>query len=253
MAISTSATIAISELAHRYGSRVSLQDVTVSFGPGVTGILGPNGAGKSTLMSIIATLLKPTSGTVWVLGRDISLSDERHAVRREIGVLPQSLRLAPGVRVLDTVAYSGWTHGLSKDECYYQARWAIEQVGLSGAYFKRRVGRLSGGEQQRVAIAATIVHEPSVLIVDEPTVGLDPQIRMEFRQLLRSLGESTTVLMSTHLVEDVQFTSKNLIVLNAGKVIYCGPTSGLQAVGGSEEQLGSALEVGYQQLLRTVI
>lgn len=242
--------VAISDLSHRYGSRFSLRDVTVTFGPGVTGILGPNGAGKSTLLSIIATLAKPHSGTVRVLEKDISSTAQRKEVRREIGVLPQGYRLAPSMRVRDTVAYSAWTHGLEKHACHSAAERALRKVGLPEDYFTRRIRHLSGGERQRVAIASTIVHEPVVLILDEPTVGLDPQFRMEFRRLLRTLGESAIVLMSTHLVEDVEFTSESLVVFSAGQVAYRGPVSGLEAPISSEGNFGSALEVGYELLLK---
>lgn len=236
-------------VSYRYGRRRALDDLSVTFSPGITGLLGPNGAGKSTLLSVLSTLRSVREGVVHVMGHDVGTARGRLAARKVIGVLPQSPELVGWMRVADTVAYSAWTHGIDTKECGTSATQALQAVGLDHSYWSRKVGSLSGGERQKVGLAAAIAHRPALLLLDEPTSGLDPKSRMDLRRVLVSLSTDTSVIISTHLVEDVIHTSTNLIVLDSGKLVYQGPVEGLRPTGNLEERLGSDLELGYEQLL----
>lgn len=244
--------MSIAELAgvsFRYGRRKALDDLSVVFSPGITGLLGPNGAGKSTLLSLLSTLRRASGGTVHVMGNDVGTNQGRIGARQVIGVLPQFPELVGWMRVGDTVAYSAWTHGIATAECASSAAQALEAVGVNDSFWDRRVSSLSGGERQKVGIAAAIAHRPTLLLLDEPTSGLDPKARMELRRVLVSLSPATSVIVSTHLVEDVVHTCTNLVVLDAGTVAYQGPVEGLRPKEDPKERLGSDLELGYEQLL----
>jgi ABC-2 type transport system ATP-binding protein len=224
--------IEIRGLRHVYkGGHTALDGVNLTFGTGVFGLLGPNGAGKSTLMRIVCTLLQPSAGTVKVCGRDVAR--EQGAVRQMIGYLPQQFgawRLHRVEEVLDTLAQlSGMLDGKKR-----RARVAevLEQVGLREVAH-RKVKKLSGGMVRRLGVAQALVHEPRVLVVDEPTVGLDPQERIRFRQLMSGLGRDRTILLSTHIVADLGAGCREIALLDGGRVVFQGPPSGLlgQAAG----------------------
>ena len=189
-------------------------------GTGLFGLLGPNGAGKSTLMRIICTLLVPTKGKVSVCGHDVT--KKRQDVRRMIGYLPQEFgawRHHRTEEVLDTLARLS---GMSNKR-HRRARVAetLEQVGLT-AVADRKVKKLSGGMVRRLGVAQALVHEPRVLIVDEPTVGLDPEERMRFRQVMGRLGRDRTILLSTHIVADLGGGCQEIALLDDGRIVFQG-------------------------------
>jgi ABC-type multidrug transport system ATPase subunit len=207
------------------GGHTALDGVDLAFGTGVFGLLGPNGAGKSTLMRIVCTLITPSEGTVRVCGHDVTR--DQQAVRQAIGYLPQQFgawRLHRVEEVLDTLAqFSGMLDAKTR-----RARVAevLKEVGLSDVAH-RKVKKLSGGMVRRLGVAQALVHEPRILVVDEPTVGLDPQERIRFRQLMSGLGRDRTILLSTHIVADLGAGCRELALLDAGRVVYQGPPSGL--------------------------
>ena len=213
-------------LRHTYkGGHTALDGVELSFGTGLFGLLGPNGAGKSTLMRIICTLLTPTAGQVRVCGHDVT--SDRREVRALLGYLPQDFgawRLHRVEEVLDTLAQLS---GLL-DKKKRQARVAavLDQVGL-GDVAHRKVKKLSGGMVRRLGVAQALVHEPRVLVVDEPTVGLDPEERIRFRQLMSGLGRDRTILLSTHIVADLGAGCHELALLDAGRIVFQGAPSKL--------------------------
>jgi ABC-2 type transport system ATP-binding protein len=180
---------------------------------GVTALIGPNGAGKSTLLRCVATVLEPTRGHV-VWGDSLDLPE----ARLRLGYLPQTVRFPPRFRVVDAVRYAGWCHGLPSAEAWAAAEEALEVVDLLDVRH-RRVHRLSGGMRQRLGIAQAIVHRPTLLVLDEPSSGLDPGQRETFRSLLRRLGHGATVLVSTHLVDDVAAVADRVLFLNAGRIV----------------------------------
>ena len=202
------------------GGTVALDGVDLEIGTGLFGLLGPNGAGKSTLMRIMCTLLVPTEGTMRVGGHDTVR--ERRAVRRLVGYLPQEFgawRLHRVEEVLDTLArLSGLTDKAVRRD---RVRQVLEQVGLADVS-DRKVKKLSGGMTRRLGVAQALVHEPEVIIVDEPTVGLDPEERLRFRQLMASLGQDRTIVLSTHIVADLGSGCKNLALIDAGKIVFRG-------------------------------
>ena len=206
-------------LGHTYkGGHVALDDVNLKLGTGLFGLLGPNGAGKSTLMRIICTLLVPSRGTVTVCGHDVT--EKRREVRSLIGYLPQEFgawRQHRAEEVLDTLARLS---GLSnKRERRQRVAETLEQVGLDGVA-DRKVKKLSGGMVRRLGVAQALVHQPRVLIVDEPTVGLDPEERMRFRQMMARLGRDRTILLSTHIVADLGGGCREVALLDGGQIVF---------------------------------
>ncbi len=213
--------IAIEKLGHVYkGGTVALDGVDLSFGTGLFGLLGPNGAGKSTLMKIVCTLIVPTRGRVTVGGHDVVR--ERMAVRRMLGYLPQEFggwRLHRVEEVLDTLALvSGLADKATRRERVGQV---LEQVGLNEVA-DRKVKKLSGGMVRRLGVAQALIHEPQVIVVDEPTVGLDPQERLRFRQLMATLGQDRTIILSTHIVADLGSSCHDLALIDTGKIVFRG-------------------------------
>ena len=228
----TDAIIDIQNVTHAYKKGVTiLDDVTLTLGTGFFGLLGANGAGKSTLMRIICTLLKPSAGSASVCGFDVTR--ECMEVRRRIGYLPQEFsawRLHRTEEVLDTLARIS---GLSNTK-QRRARVAevLELVGLDEVA-QRKVKKLSGGMVRRLGVAQALVHEPDVIVVDEPTVGLDPEERMRFRQLMVELGKSRTILLSTHIVADLGAGCSEIALLDDHKIAYQGsPNDFLQQAKG---------------------
>lgn len=195
----------------------ALNDVTFSVESGVFGLLGHNGAGKTTLMKMLATISKPTSGSVSVCGFDTQ--KQGNEVRKLIGYLPQELTMYPSLSVLDFVSYMAELRGIKSRKKVIDA---LEKVDMA-QFAKRRISQLSGGMKRRVGIAAALVGEPRVLIVDEPTAGLDPEERVRFRGVLsRFAKDGKCVLLSTHIVEDVYQLCERLAVLRKGSLFFCG-------------------------------
>lgn len=239
----------IAELDHvsfRYGRRPVFSDLTLTIQVGVTGLLGPNGAGKSTLQSLISTYRSPKKGSISVLGRDVADAAGRRAVRSQLGVLEQRFPLVGSMRVLDTVAYSAWAQGLDRSAAYEAAERSLAQMAV-GDLASRRCRALSGGQRQRVGLATAMVHSPQLLILDEPSTGLDPQARIALRKTLAHLTKNCSILLSTHLVDDVLAVSDRIVVLNHGTVAFNGTPDQLSllAADTTSDGMGSALELGY--------
>ncbi len=215
--------IEIIHLSKQYSNGViALDDISFTVGSGVFGLLGHNGAGKSTLMKALVTVLKPSSGTVKVCGFDTKLQGDE--VRKRIGYLPQELAMYPSLSAFDFVNY------MAELKCVHDRKAvnkALEQVEML-EFSKRKIGQLSGGMKRRVGIAQALVGDPKVLVVDEPTAGLDPEERVRFRGVLsRFAKDGRTVLLSTHIVEDVHQVCEELAVLRKGRLFYAGRASAL--------------------------
>lgn len=217
--------ISVEGLDKVYGGGVrALSGVDLEVGSGTFGLLGPNGAGKTTLMRILAGILRPSSGEVRIGGYDCTTERGRVAVKRTLGYLPQELGLYPDLTAREFLDYLGILKGMEDRKA---RRWRVEElletVGLAEAAGRKLKG-FSGGMKRRVGIAQALLNDPRLLIVDEPTVGLDPEERIHFRNLLSGLGGDRVVLLSTHIVEDVAQTSRNLAVMDAGKILFEGNT-----------------------------
>ncbi|MFF3740276.1 ATP-binding cassette domain-containing protein [Streptomyces sp. NPDC002566] len=237
---------AVEKVTVRYGSLTALDEVSLGFPTGVTGLLGPNGAGKSTLLSLLSTANRPDEGTVTLLGA-LAATGGRKAVRRireRIGVLPQSFGHYPRFTALEFVEYAAWLRKVPSRERRDRAREALRQVGMD-KHADRRMGDLSGGMLRRVGIAQAVVNRPALVLLDEPTVGLDPAQRVGFRELIKGLGEHCAVVMSTHLAEDVAHTCDRISVLFEGRVRFDGTLGQLCALTGED----GTVESGYLHLV----
>lgn len=209
------------------GGQRALDEVDLVVGDGMIGLLGANGAGKTTLMRIITGVLRPTSGRVVVGGHDLATSAGRTATKRMLGYLPQELTMYSDLTGREFLDYIALLKGLDDK----RARWAqidslLDRVGMT-EHARRRIGTYSGGMKRRIGIAQTLLGDPRLIVVDEPTSGLDPEERMRFRALLASLGGNRTVILSTHILDDVAQSCPDVAVLSHGRLIYQGSTPGL--------------------------
>ena len=205
----------------------ALDGITLDLPSGMIGLVGPNGAGKTTLMRILCGIASPTRGRVLADGRDMADARTRRALKRTLGYLPQDIEPYPHLTPVEFLDYVGVLKGMDDArERRRQAHELIERVGLDDVA-KRRIGGFSGGMRRRVGIAQALMGDPQLLVVDEPTAGLDPEERMRFRTLLASLGGERTVILSTHILDDVAQTCPYVCVLRGGRVRYDGATAGL--------------------------
>jgi ABC-type multidrug transport system ATPase subunit len=193
-----------------------LRDFSLELGPGVLGLLGPNGAGKSTLMRILATITKATTGSVTWNGRDIARSPDD--LRAVLGYLPQDFGVYPNLSAIEFLEYMAAIKGLDGKTAKRRIDELLQVVNLVEAA-KRPLGGYSGGMKQRVGIAQALLNDPQLLIVDEPTVGLDPEERVRFRTLLSDLSGERIVILSTHIVSDVEATATHIVLINEGKLL----------------------------------
>ena len=209
----------ITDLVKTYGQVRALDGVTLAIGSGMFGLLGPNGAGKTTLMKIVTTLLRPTSGSVTVGGSDVLKNP--HTIRQSLGYLPQDFGFYRGLNAYELLDYVGSMKNIPRTKRRQQIERLLEQVNLTDAA-KRGVGGYSGGMKQRLGIAQALMGEPALLVVDEPTAGLDPEERIRFRNLLARLSGQRTVILSTHIVADIEASCNHVAVLNKGVLVFDG-------------------------------
>jgi len=239
----------ISELTRRFGRTQAVAGVTMQVGAGVLGLLGPNGAGKTSLLRMIATVIPPSSGRLRLLGRDPAVYAQRKQIRRRLGYVPQNLGYYPGFTVAEFIEYFALLKEMPPDRVHHAVATAIEQVDM-GDKARAKLRTLSGGMLRRVGIAQAIVNQPELLLMDEPTAGLDPEQRVAFRALLRELGQRATVIVSTHLVEDVGTACTQVALMNQGRIVFRGTPDELTARGTGTNAAGDApLERGYSAVL----
>jgi ABC-2 type transport system ATP-binding protein len=240
--------VEISELTRRFGRTQAVAGVDLQAGPGVFGLLGPNGAGKTSLLRMMATVLPPSSGTLRLLGRDPGSYGPRREIRRRLGYLPQNLGYYPGFTVAEFIEYFALLKDMPSRQVPRAVATAIEHVGL-GDKARAKLRTLSGGMLRRVGIAQAIVNEPELLLLDEPTAGLDPEQRVAFRTLLREFGQRGTVIVSTHLVEDVAAACSEVTLMDGGKIVFHGTPGELIAQGEGHGVGDAPLERGYSAVL----
>lgn len=236
-----STTIKIQNLNQYYGKKQALRDINLTIHSGMFGLLGRNGAGKTTLMKVLVTLLPKSEGLISVCGRNVERAD---SVRKIVGYLPQDFSMYPGMTVYEAMDYLGVLSGLDKRTRKHRIPMLLERVNLQDDS-RTKVKALSGGMKRRLGIAQAILHNPKVLIVDEPTAGLDPEERVRFRNLLCELAENRIVILSTHIVGDIEATCENIAVLDKGSMIYKGTVTGL--IGMAEGKVYSA-EISKKEL-----
>ena len=241
--------VELTDLTRRFGRTQAVAGVNLDAGPGVFGLLGPNGAGKTTLLRMMATVIPPNSGTLRLLGRDPGCYAPRREIRRRLGYLPQALGYYPGFTVAEFVEYFALLKDMPPARVPGAVAIAIERVDL-GNKARAKLRTLSGGMLRRVGIAQAIVNEPDLLLLDEPTAGLDPEQRVQFRALLREFGQRATVIVSTHLVEDVGAACGEVALMNDGKIVFRGTPDELTARADGTVASGDApLERGYSAVL----
>jgi ABC-type multidrug transport system ATPase subunit len=240
--------VKISGLTRRFGRALAVAGVDLEIGAGVFGLLGPNGAGKTSLLRVMATAVEPTAGTLQLLGRDPRVQRQRREIRRRLGYLPQNPGYYPGFTVTESVEYFALLKEMPGARVTDAVATAIERVGL-GDRARARLRTLSGGMLRRACIAQAIVNEPELLLLDEPTAGLDPEQRVAFRALLRELGERVTVVVSTHLVEDVGAACGQLALMDDGRIVFHGTPDDLVGRGLGCGTGDAPLERGYSAVL----
>ena len=222
--------VEVRDLVKRYARSQALCGVQLEIDTGVVGLLGPNGAGKTTLLRILATSLSPTSGTVRVLGHDPSDSGGRLAIRRRLGYVPQEVGLYETFTVFDFVDYIAILKELTDRRARRdEVRRVLDAVDL-GDVASKRIRKLSGGMRRRVTLAQSLLGEPDVLVLDEPTVGLDPEQRLRFRQIVSEHAEHRCVVLSTHMTEDVEALCDRVIVMDLGSISFDGTTADLAGI-----------------------
>jgi ABC-2 type transport system ATP-binding protein len=241
--------VEITDLTRRFGRNQAVAGVNLALETGVFGLLGPNGAGKTSLLRMLATVIPPSSGTLRLLGRDPGSYGPRREIRRRLGYLPQNLGYYPGFTVAEFVEYFALLKDMPPGRVPAAVAAAVERTGL-GDKARAKLRTLSGGMLRRAGIAQAIVNEPDLLLLDEPTAGLDPEQRVSFRALLRDLGERSTVIVSTHLVEDVGAACTRVALMDQGKILFYGTPAELTARAEGTDAAGDApLERGYSAVL----
>jgi ABC-2 type transport system ATP-binding protein len=238
----------ITGLTRRFGRTTAVAGVDLQAGPGVFGLLGPNGAGKTSLLRMMATAIQPTSGTLRLLDRDPGSYGPRQEIRRRLGYLPQHLGYYPGFTVTEFVEYFALLKEVPVAQLPAAVTTAIERVDLADRA-KSKLRTLSGGMLRRVGVAQAIVNQPDLLLLDEPTAGLDPEQRVTFRALLRDLGQRATVVVSTHLVEDIGTACGQVALMDRGKIVFHGTPPELTARGEGHATGDAPLERGYSAVL----
>ena len=223
--------LVITNVSKRYKGNIwGLREFSLSLGPGVVGLLGPNGAGKSTLMRILATIARPTGGTVTWDGTDIARAPD--ALRSVLGYLPQDFGVYPNLTPLEFLEYLAAAKGLDAPTARKRINELLQLVNLFEARHQR-LGGFSGGMRQRVGIAQALLNDPRLLIVDEPTAGLDPEERVRFRNLLSDLSGERIVILSTHIVSDVEAVATDIAIIVRGRLVrHAAPEDLLRAVQG---------------------
>lgn len=243
--------IEVEHLQKVYGSTTALQDVTFAVEPGeILGLLGPNGAGKTTTMRILAGYLPATAGTARIAGYEVH--EHPMAVRRRIGYLPETPPLYPNMTVEGFLSFVAQIKGIAAGDRRQRVATALQRCRLSD-HRRTLIRKLSRGFQQRVGIAQAIVHAPPVIILDEPTVGLDPRQIIEMRELIKELAGSHTVILSTHILPEVSMTCNRVAIINQGQVVTTGPLEELMVhltgETGYELEVEGSLETVRQLLL----
>lgn len=234
--------IDIHNLTKEYGTQTALDDVSLSINEGeIVGLLGPNGAGKSTMMKIITCFIPATKGEVKVYNYDIN--EEPMKIRSLIGYLPEQNPLYNELYVRENLEFIAGIHGIKGKEAKERVEQMIEKVGLTKEV-RKKIGMLSKGYKQRVGIAQALIHDPKILILDEPTTGLDPNQLVEIRSLIKELGRDKTVILSTHIMQEVEAVCSRAIIINNGRVVADDSVKSLAQ--------GESLEQKFREITRNI-
>lgn len=207
----------IDRLSKQYKNKIAVDRVSVKLQTGICGLLGANGAGKTTLMRMVCGVLKPTGGTISFDGKDVS----EEGYRSVLGYLPQDFGYYPEFTGWDFLLYMAALKGIARPQAKRKAAGILQTVSLQDAA-KKKIKTYSGGMKQRLGIAQALLNQPKLLVLDEPTAGLDPKERVRFRNLIKDLGKDSIVLLSTHIVSDIEHIADNILLMKSGQMIYQG-------------------------------
>jgi ABC-2 type transport system ATP-binding protein len=244
-------TVRVTDLQQRYGSVRALDGVEFDLGEGITGILGPNGAGKTTLLRCLATVLAPDSGKMDVLGLDPDRPSERTEIRRRLGYMPQEPGFYQSFTCFDFLDYLAiLKEHVDSGQRHEEVRRVISQTGLDEKS-TTKIRKLSGGMRRRLALAQALIGSPPLLVLDEPTAGLDPEQRFRFRELISDLAVERTVLISTHQTEDVAAICDRVLVMDAGRIRFDGTPRELAAMAAGKVWLAAERPTGARIFWRT--
>lgn len=232
--------ITVKNLTKRYGSQRAVDDISFTINTGeVVGFLGPNGAGKSTTIRMLTCYMAPTAGTIHLDNLQAGVDSEK--IKQRIGYLPESNPLYADMAIVDYLRFCGSIQGLSKAQLTTRVREMIDICGLKAERYKK-ISELSKGYKQRVGLAQALIHDPDILILDEPTSGLDPNQIVEIRKLIKDIGKSKTVIMSSHILSEVEATCDRILIINRGKLVADGQSNELQEQAQGQELINVKIE-----------
>lgn len=240
--------LVMDSLTFAYGRKEVLHGLTGQWLPGVVGLLGLNGAGKTTLLRVLATTATPSDGVLKIAGQDPRHFRARPRLRKSLGYLPQDASWHPAFTVREFGHYFAWLHGVPRKQRKRRVDEVLDTVDLT-RHVGQRLGRLSGGQRRRAMLVQALVHQPTVLVLDEPTAGLDPEQRVRLRTLVRAIAADRLVILSTHLVEDVGYTADRVVVLHEGRFVFDGDSDTLRAKAYSDDPGDNPLEQGFHRVI----
>jgi ABC-2 type transport system ATP-binding protein len=234
--------IQVNQLTKKYGQQAAVDDISFEVKTGeIVGFLGPNGAGKTTTMKIITNFIAASSGDVLINGMPVSQNGED--IKKHIGYLPENNPLYEDMPIMDYLYFVAEIQDIPKNEIQNRIREIIRKVGLNAEKHKK-IGELSKGYKQRVGLAQALIHDPEILILDEPTSGLDPNQIVEIRKLIRELGKEKTVILSTHILPEVEAIADRILIINKGKIVANGTADSLRRQAEDSEMLMISIEDG---------
>lgn len=234
--------IVVEGLTKKYGIQKAVDDISFKINTGeVVGFLGPNGAGKSTTMKMITCYMAPTSGRIIL--DDLDASSQADEIKKRIGYLPETNPLYTEMGIIDYLKFCGEIQGISKTDISSRIHAMIEKCGLESEKHKK-IGELSKGYRQRVGLAQAMIHDPDILILDEPTTGLDPNQIIEIRKLIKELGREKTVILSSHILSEVEATCDRILIINKGRIVADGTSDTLRQQSQGQELINVKIETG---------
>jgi ABC-2 type transport system ATP-binding protein len=243
--------IIVENLTKKYGDDVAVNDISFQVQPGeIVGFLGPNGAGKTTTMKMITCYMAPNKGSITVEG--FNAAQDPGEIKKKIGYLPEANPLYTDMAIIDYLHFTAEIQGVSRSDIPRRIKEMVDVCGL-GLERHKKIGELSKGYRQRVGLAQAMIHEPSVLILDEPTSGLDPNQIIEIRKLIRKLGKEKTVILSSHILSEVEATCDRILIINKGKIVADGTSETLRHQAQGQELLSIKIEAGEEEVKKALL
>ncbi len=245
------ASIVVENLTKKYGDQKAVDDISFEVMPGeIVGFLGPNGAGKSTTMRMLTCYMAPTDGEVTVAG--IAAKKDPEAIKKRIGYLPENNPLYMDMAIIDYLKFCGEVQGIDKGQINGRIREMVDVCGLNLERHKK-INELSKGYRQRVGLAQAMIHDPEILILDEPTSGLDPNQIIEIRKLIKELGKEKTVILSSHILSEVEATCDRILIINKGRIVADGTSETLRKQAQGQELIAVKIEGAQEKVKKALL